>query len=305
MRNSVEAGGSLSSMMRLLLLALLTPSHVLALLPAFLPRIAVSPLSAFHASGSSSSSSRSGVVEDSEPASGHSFSYYRSLHDRCTRLQSLESEFMLSFWSPHLNCFNIQPSNGAAPRVSITSTCLAIHSMLQSPEHWKKVANWEPHESCIVSLRLVVESLKRTPWSGDAFQTPVLVQTLCMLRAVHKDEPAFATIVDTVLAQRSRLSLHRKQPSSAYLRYQNVRALLAVVETDMVPSAVLGTNQIGYALERANMVAYDELSRQLAFSLADDSANFDVVVLAYSLLAYWESSQVRADVCVCVCVFEG
>lgn len=261
----------------------------------------VLPLSALQSSAQQYSRSSTGTsggggmssVEDSEPA-GHSFTYYRSLHDRCTRLQSLESEFLLSFWSPQLHCFNIQPSNDAAPRVSITSTCLAIHSMLLSPEHWKKVASWEPHESSVISLRQVVQSLQRTPWSGDAFQTPILVQTLCQLRAVDKDEPAFAAAVDTVLSQRSRLSLHRKQPSSAYLRFHNVRALLAVVESGMVPSAIVGTNQIGYALERANMVAYDELSRQLAFSLSDDSANFDVIVLAYSLLAYWESSQVGA-----------
>lgn len=219
------------------------------------------------------------------------FDYYSRMHERCARLQALEAEFLLSFWSADLRCFNIQPSLDAAPRVSVTSTCLAIHAMLQSPERWRKHASWAPHESAIVSLRDVVASLKQTPWSGDAFQTPILVQTLCKLRAIDKDDPAYVEAVNRVLDQRSRLSLHRKQPHSAYLRFHNVRALLAVVENELVPSPILGTNRIGYALERANMVAYDELSRQLAFSLSDDSANFDVIVLAYSLLAYWESSQ--------------
>lgn len=58
----------------------------------------------------------------------------------------------------------------------------------------------------------------------------------------------------------------------------------------MVPTAVKGTHRIGFALERANLVAFDELCRQLAFANCGDSVNFDVIVLAYSLLSYWETS---------------
>ena len=48
---------------------------------------------------------------------------------------------------------------------------------------------------------------------------------------------------------------------------------------------------IRYALERENIVSFDEMCRQLAFYRSGDIANFDVIVLIYSLLAYFETSQ--------------
>ena len=39
------------------------------------------------------------------------------------------------------------------------------------------------------------------------------------------------------------------------------------------------------------MVSFDELCRQLAFYNSGDSANFDVIILTFSLLSYWETSQ--------------
>ena len=46
-----------------------------------------------------------------------------------------------------------------------------------------------------------------------------------------------------------------------------------------------------YALERENIVSFDEMCRQLAFYRSGDIANFDVIVLVYTLLAYFETSQ--------------
>ena len=54
---------------------------------------------------------------------------------------------------------------------------------------------------------------------------------------------------------------------------------------------LVGTNRIGYALERSSMVSFDELCRQLAFYNSGDSGNFDVIILTFSLLSYWETSQ--------------
>ena len=64
-----------------------------------------------------------------------------------------------------------------------------------------------------------------------------------------------------------------------------MRALLAVVEKGMVPTSVKGSNKIGYALERSNMVAFDEMCRQLAFYNCGDSGNFDVIVLTFTLVS--------------------
>jgi hypothetical protein len=38
-------------------------------------------------------------------------------------------------------------------------------------------------------------------------------------------------------------------------------------------------------------VSFDELCRQLAFHSSGDSGRFDVIILAYSLLTYWETSE--------------
>jgi len=50
-----------------------------------------------------------------------SFEYLKRLDERCSRLSSRESEFMLSFWSEALQCFQIYP-NMSSERVSITTT---------------------------------------------------------------------------------------------------------------------------------------------------------------------------------------
>ena len=51
----------------------------------------------------------------------YSFDSLKRLDERCSRLSSLESEFMLSFWSEPLQCFQIYP-NIATERVSATTT---------------------------------------------------------------------------------------------------------------------------------------------------------------------------------------
>ena len=82
-------------------------------------------------------------------------------------------------------------------------------------------------------------------------------------------------------------------------------------------SVSTGTNSIGYALERANMVAFDEMCRQLAFYTSGDrcvrrsasspirppflhpplapssilrSGNFDVIVLVFTLVTYYDTA---------------
>jgi hypothetical protein len=50
------------------------------------------------------------------------------------------------------------------------------------------------------------------------------------------------------------------------------------------------TDQIGFALDRACMIASDDLCRQLAFHNSGDSQSFDVIVLTYSMLTYYETS---------------
>lgn len=226
------------------------------------------------------------------------FQYLKNLDSRVRRLSDGESDYLLSFWSDSLKCFQIYP-NMNTTRVSVTTTCSSIASILANPTHWERSCRWDAilegsgreTTASLISLKEVTDSLLKTPWSGDPFQTPMLINTLCSLKAVDCNNEKFINATETLLNQRARLSLHRGQEQSSYLVFQNIKALLAVVENDLVPDSIKGTNRMGYALERSNMVAFDELCRQLAFYNSGDSANFDVIVLTFSLLSYWETSQ--------------
>jgi hypothetical protein len=171
---------------------------------------------------------------------------------------------------------------------------MSLSTILSNPHHWTSHAAWEANEigSRKISISNILQAIEQAPWTGDSFQNPVLISTLCKFNKFEKKSNVkFCMAVENLLEHRSRLSLHRSQPLSSYLRFQNVRALLAVVETDSVPNDILSSQRIGYALERANMVSFDELCRQLAFFSVGDSVNFDEITLTYSLLTYWVTSQ--------------
>jgi len=228
----------------------------------------------------------------------YDFKSLSKLAGRVDKILLHQVEFMSSFWSDELNCFQIIPgADKSNSRVSITSTCLSIRAILENPKYWNKVARWEnnnvksnPNSPPSISLNKVVEALNNVPWSFDSFQTPLLLQTLCSLNSVNSTDEKIADAIEHLLEQRSRLSLHRSQVNSAYLRYQNAKALLAIVENGAVPEHIIGSHRIGFALERHNVVSFDEVCRQLAFYNCGDSGNFDVVILAFSLLNYYETS---------------
>jgi hypothetical protein len=216
------------------------------------------------------------------------------LKARVERLAKYESEYLLPFWSEEKKCFQVSVTAGTAERVSVTSTCSVVDLILKNKQHWKNHVSWEGRSEVgsDISLEAITASLLGTQWSFDDFQAPALLRTLAAMRAVN---PAtcekYQKLVDTVLEQRSRLSLHRKQKQSSYLRYTNSIALLSMVKHNMVPPKLQDTNEVSYALERANLVAYDEVSRQLAFWFSGDSSAFDVIVLAFSLLTYYETAE--------------
>ena len=220
------------------------------------------------------------------------FEFLTSLDDRCEKLSSLESEFMLSFWSDELQCFQIFPKASSSRRVSITTSCISLTAIMENPSHWQNIAAWAgASQRDKISLKNIVNAITNAPWSADTFQTQMLIQTLCAFADPEGvvQSPKFAEAVDILLERRAKLSLHRIQTTSAYLRHQNVRALLALVEHGFVPPQ-RQIEEISHALERANLVAFDEMCRQLAFFNSGDSAHYDVIVLAYSLLSYWDTS---------------
>ena len=229
------------------------------------------------------------------------FKSLKTLLGKVEELSALETEYMTTFWCPTLNCFKLYP-NIESNRISITSTCISLGTILANPKTWAEYCQWDSYRismedmysgSAKLSLKDIIKALNDVPWSLDPFQTPTLLHTLLSLNAYDDIDPEkYKMCIETCLEQRSRLSLHRKQLHSAYLRYVNVKALLLLVEKrQAIPSDLVGTNRIGYSLERANLVAFDELCRQLAFYESGDNANFDVIILTYTLLTYYETSQ--------------
>lgn len=147
-------------------------------------------------------------------ASHYNFPYLKSLEERVNRLSSEESDCMLSFWTDDLKCFQISP-NMATSRVSITTTCLCINTILANPDHWTGRCRWDSvlplisttknddnnnsnnnkpflsNKPTLISLYDAMCALEAAPWSGDAFQTPLLVRTFCQLGAMDKvDHPS-------------------------------------------------------------------------------------------------------------------
>ena len=226
------------------------------------------------------------------------FGYLTKFLSEIDALSRYETEYISSFWSNELQSFKLFPHLNVS-RIAITTTCITLNAITANPAPWSDIACWEwnndlgrSFDSNKISIGNVVRSLFDANWTMDPFQTPTIIHTLCSLGAfAGYDDKKYANAVDALLEQRSRVALHRKQKTSAYLRYQNVKALLAIVESQAVPNHLVGTNQIGYALERANLVSFDELCRQLAFYNAGDSANFDIIVLIYAFLAYYSTSQ--------------
>ena len=239
------------------------------------------------------------------------FRALRNTEDRCINLLKKGPSYLLSFYSPALKCFKLYPGAESdhvryssplqthfgynffiilSTYCSITSTCMVLNAMLADPENWKQDAKWEGDVGQI-SVRDIVSTLKSSRWSYDSFQLPILISTLIKLRSVDVSDPAYIKGVETLLEQRSRISLHRSQIHSAYLRLQNARALLAVVENDVVPAKVREGGTVGKALERATLVAFDEMCRQLAFYNSGDLSNFDPTVLAFTTMTYYETSQ--------------
>ena len=70
------------------------------------------------------------------------FHYLKKLDARVKRLSDRESDYLLSFWSDALKCFQIYP-NMSTTRVSITTTCMTISAILANPSHWERSCRWD------------------------------------------------------------------------------------------------------------------------------------------------------------------
>lgn len=181
-----------------------------------------------------------------------SFSFLKSLDERCERLSKFENEFLLSFWSDKVQGFQIFPNQNSG--ISITTSCIALMAILANPGYWKNYAVWDNGSSLSssssssssvlnsmkISLQNLVESIYRSSWrADDTFQTQILISTLCMFSNYKEDDDKCIKAVELLLDRDgSRYVRHRDQSISSYLRHQNVVALLALVDNDGVPNGM-------------------------------------------------------------------
>ena len=52
-----------------------------------------------------------------------------------------------------------------------------------------------------ISLKEIVQSLTAVPWSGDPFQTPMVVTALCSLKAIDCENEKFVKAIEILLEQ--------------------------------------------------------------------------------------------------------
>lgn len=225
------------------------------------------------------------------------FNELKTLEDRCSSISNRESEYLLTFWSTELQSFQLDPSSvpssnyeGPRHKVAVTTTCLAISTILSNPSHWESLCSWDSGR--MICLREVCDILIQVPWrEDDFFQQAVLVDLLGQLKVKDISSYHDAKIdsaVSLLIQQRPRLSLHRQQKMSSYLRHLNAKALSSYLSYNADSVNETTRSDINHSFRRANDVAFDELCRQIAFYTSSDSANFDVVVLTYSLVSYFQ-----------------
>ena len=105
----------------------------------------------------------------------------------------------------------------------------SLAAILANPTHWQQFASWDTgassngHEK--ISLKLIINSIKASFWTGDSFQNPVLIQTLCEFNSFDKTDEKCILAYEQLLKRRSRLVHHRlvtlyiqreKKPSKMY-----------------------------------------------------------------------------------------
>ncbi len=174
----------------------------------------------------------------------------------------------------------------------------------------------------LLSLRGVLKALLRANWRDeDMFQVPLLLSTVLKIdsdRSIlnssmdeelsHRVKQLIAAIMNSRPKRRNGIT----QPVSDYILYLLTDSLASLVESTPprmidsdsnesdktpglgnLPASVLpegAASSTLLALTRCVEISYNELCRQLAFRSAGDSSSFDVIRLAYSLLAYVRAS---------------
>uniref|UniRef100_A0A0G4GTU4 AAA+ ATPase domain-containing protein n=1 Tax=Chromera velia CCMP2878 TaxID=1169474 RepID=A0A0G4GTU4_9ALVE len=148
-------------------------------------------------------------------------------------------------------------------------------------------AFWCPPTNTFANHPICMELLSHDCIKGP-FHNPAMISVLSRIApsSLLLSNKSFMDALEILLQRRARLSSHRWQGASTYFRCLNTRALLDVIENGILPPDSDLLHRAKFAAERAHMIAFDDLCRQLAFRQAEDRQNFDIVVLVFSLIMY-------------------
>eukprot|EP00986_Skeletonema_menzelii_P015555 scaffold12049_cov141-Skeletonema_menzelii.AAC.3 len=244
----------------------------------------------------------------------------KSIESRLITLEKQAPEILSDFYEPHLKSFSVRP--GSTDSLSVTSTCFALQSIAAGGrDKFDDFVDFNMKQSADMSSNKSGVSTTTTNKVVPMRGVPLLLSTVLQIdsdRSIlnsYMDEELSHRVKQLIVATMDSRPKRRNgitQPVSDYILYLLTDALASLVESTPprtinsdsdtsdevgnlgnLPSSVLpdgASKSTLLALTRCVEISYNELCRQLAFRSADDSSSFDVIRLAYSLLAYVRAS---------------
>ena len=301
------------------------PFTLVALLSCFLAsthslRVNIKPIFHSRRMSMSTSTSMSASISTSTLTSTPTFSFdeMKALDHRLEAITASAPSCLFDYYEPHLQSFSIKP--GQVDKLSVTSTCYSLLTILSADKSIQAIFDTNKQQAIVKAL---LQSEWRT---DDLFQVPLLLYTILKvdhqrsILATVDEQVAFRLrqLITAVLSARPQRRSGITQNYSDYILFQVCRVMASLVEspTPLVHPSTISSwddndndlsltstetsigglpvaaipegmaSQMALGLARSAEVSFNELCRQLAYRSAGDSTSFDVMRLAYSLLAY-------------------
>lgn len=178
------------------------------------------------------------------------FSDLRSIDTRLAALERSAPSTLQGFYEPHLKSFSVSP--GSVDRISVTSTCFALQTILADPSLFDTMVDMDmtssqqQQDSVRIPVRQVLEELLTSDWrQDDLFQIPLLLNTALqvdserrMLGPTVMNEAIASKVralVAAVLSARPKRRNGAQQPYSAYIVFQICNVLASMYDSTEVP----------------------------------------------------------------------
>jgi len=179
----------------------------------------------------------------------YDFNSLRSIDSRLATLERSAPSTLEGFYETHLKSFSVSP--GSVDRVSITSTCFALQTILAS-QHSQLFDSLvamdmsvEQKDDVRIPLRNILQELLGSDWrEDDLFQVPLLLFTALKVDSgrtlLGKNEELASRIRDlisAVLSARPRRRDGVRQRYSDYILYQTCQVLATMYDSTEIPIA--------------------------------------------------------------------